>query len=206
MKHPDLKVEVSKDKMSKRPRTLRLGNVMLDSFASYIADTPKEFSWAPEMSFFKISSKPWVNSKQSISTVSFKELECFGNTHCMWDFHKQMDMVWLDAEFIDSKVVSICNFSKNLFTRDPYFLKLERIPSILGFPHKVESILSYRMLEMFDFHFLSSCAKFKNTAHAIVNGFGACADSGAHTLYSIQNLRNGGLGIPSAEAQGILCM
>ncbi len=179
--------------MLKGPRTLGLSNVVLNSLTSYISNAPKELSWAPEMSFPKISSQERICSEQLVSAVSFEELQCSRNTHRMRHFNKQVYMIWLHTKFIDLKSMLSGNFSKNFFTRFSYLLKFKWIPSILGFPHKVESVLPYTMSKMVQFHFSSSCAKFKNIAHATKIGLIACANSIAHFFYSFKNLRRFGL-------------
>src|SRR3989344_4904829 len=192
--------------MLNRPRTLGLGNVVLDGFASNITNTPKEFSMTPEMPFSKVSSQPRMLLKNSISRISLKKLKCFSNTHYMRDFNKEMYMVRHYFKFINLKIISFSYFPQNFFAKYSKFFKFEWVFCIFSFPHKVKSILPNRMSEMCKFHF-SSCAKFKNTAHAKTIGLDACADSGAHIFYYSQSLlRNGRFGLPSAKAQGILCM
>ena len=125
----------------------------------------------------------------------------------MGHFNKQMYMVWLNAKFIDFKSIFSGNFSKRRFAKFFDLFEFERVPSIFAFPNKVKCILSNSMLEVCKFHFLSSCTKFKNTAHAKTNVLYACADSGARISYYSQNLlRNRKLALPRAKALGILCM
>ena len=185
------------------PRTLGLGNVMLNSFTSHISNAPKEFSGAPEMSLSKISSQPFMLFKDSVGRISFKELQSFRNTHNMRNFNKKMYMVWLHAKLINFKSIFTGGFLDGSFAKPFDFAKLERVPCILAFPHKVKCILSDTVPKMCKFHFFISCTKFKNTAHAKIIS-GACADSGAHFLYYLKNLRR--FSLPCAEAQGILCM
>ncbi len=188
------------------PRTLRRRNVMLNGFTSYISNAPKEFSRAPEMSSFKMSSQPRMLLKNPISRISLKKLQGLGNTHCMGHFNKKMNVVWHYFKFVNLKSIFFSYFSQNFFTKFSKFFKLKWVFSIFRLPHEVKGILPNCMSEMCKFHFFSSCAKFKNTAHTITNVVDVCADSGAHYFYSFQNLRNRRLDIPSAKAQGILCM
>lgn len=204
MNDPALKGRGIEKKMSRMPKTLGTRNVMLDGFTSYISNAPEEFSWTPEMSFSKISSEPRINSKKSVSAISLEELQGSSNTHRMRHFNKQMDMVWLNTKFINLKSMLVSNFSEKFFARYSDFFKLKWIPSVLGLPHKVERVLSHTMSEMVQFHFSSSCAKFKNIAHSITNVVIECANSVAHFFYSFKNLRR--FGLPRAKALGILYM
>ena len=190
--------------MLKMPRTLGLGNVVLNSFTSNVSNTPKEFSRAPEMSFSEMPSQPRMLLENSISAYPLKQLQGFTHTHRMGNLYKQMYMVGLYIKFINLKLVLRSNFSQYLFAKDFKLFKFKRILSILAFPHKVKCILSDSMSKIADFHFFISCAKFfKNTAHTKLYS-SACADSGAHFLYYLKNLRR--FSLPCAEAQGILCM
>ena len=176
---------------------------MLDSFTSHISYAPKEFPWAPEVSFSKISFQPGIGSEQLISRISFKELKSPGNAHRMRYFNKQMDMIWLHTKFVNLKLMANSNFSKEVITGFSNFLEFKWIPTVFWLPHKVKGILAYCMSKMGKFHVHFSCAKFKNTAHANKE-CGACADSTAHFLYFFKNLRR--FGLPRAKALGILCM
>ena len=201
MNDPALKGRGIREKML-MPKTLGRRNVMLNGFSSYISNAPKEFSWTPEMSFSKVSSQPRINSKQSVSAISFEELKCSGNAHGMRHFNKQVNMVWLHTKLINFKSMLVGNFLEKFFARYSDFVKLKWIPSILGFPHKVERVLSHTMSEMVQFHFSCSCAKFKNIANTITNVVIECANSIAHFFYFSKNLRR--FGLPRAEALGIL--
>ena len=204
MNDPALKGRGIEEKMLSMPKTLGTRNVMLNGFSSYIPNAPKEFARTPEMSLSKVSSQPRINSKQFVSTISFKELQCPSNAHRMRHFNKQMDMVWLHTKFINLKSMFSSNFFEKFFARFSNFLKFKWIPSILGLPHKVERVLSHTMSEMVQFHFSSSYAKFKNIAHSITNHAFECANSIAHFFYSFKNLRR--FGLPRAKALGILYM
>src|SRR3990167_10184583 len=113
-----LKDEVSNNKkMSKRPRTLGLRNVVFNSFTSYISNRPEKFSGTPKVSFSKVSSQPRMLLKNFISRVSFEKLKSFRNTHSSGNFNKQMDMIWLNREFINLKFMFVSNFSQNFLTK-----------------------------------------------------------------------------------------
>src|SRR3989338_4376229 len=114
MNHLDLKVEVSEVKMSKRPRTLGLGNIVLNGFTSNISNAAKEFSGTPKMSFSKVSSQPRVLLKNSPSRSSFKQLKSHSNAHCRRNLNKQVDMVGLNVQFVNFESVQDCNFSQDL--------------------------------------------------------------------------------------------
>ena len=177
---------------------------MLNGFTSYISNAPKEFSWTPKVSFSKISAQPRINSEKFVSAITLKELQGFGNTHRMRHFNKQVNMVWLHTKLINFKSIIKGNLFEKFFTRYSNLFKLKWIPGILGFPHKVERVLSHTMSKMVQFHFSSSCAKFKNIAYTITNVVIECANSIAHFFYSFKNLRR--FGLPRAEALGILYM
>ena len=190
--------------MSKRPNTLRLRNVVLNSFTSNVSNAPKEFSWTPKMSFSEMPSQPRMLFKNSISAYLLKQLQGFTHTHRMRNLYKQMYMVGLYIKFINLKLVLRRNFSQYLFAKDFKLFKFKRILSVFAFSHKVKCILSDSMPKIADFHFFISCAKFfKNTTHAKLYS-SACANFGAHFLYYLKNLRR--FSLPCAEAQGILCM
>ena len=134
---------------------LRRSNVVLNSFGSCISNTPKEFSRAPKMSSSKMSSKPRMFFEKFKGAVAFKQLQGLADTHRWRDFHKQMDMVNSDVEFIDFEPFPISNLSQEKLTIHSNKFKLEGIPCIFNFPDKMESILSEAMFSGFQIHFLS---------------------------------------------------
>ena len=201
-----LKSEVSCNKMENLPSALRRGNVMLNSFASYISNASEEFSRTPEMSLSEMVSQPRVLLKDSISRISFEQLKSLRNAHCIRNFNKKMYVIWLNTKLINLKFIFNSHLPKNLFTKIFKFNKLKRVFSIFGFPHKVESVLSSCMSKSIYFHFLFSYAKFKNIAHSTLNWFCECAHSVAHFLFYSQDLRNRRFGLPCTKAQGILRM
>ena len=143
-----------------------MGNVVLNSFHGCVTNTSKEFSWAPKVSFSKISSQPRMFSHQSESTISFKQLQCSRNTHCWRQFNKQMHMIFSNMQFIDSAFIPFSSFFDKSFTIDFHDFKFKWVPSILGFPHEVESILPEGMAKTCKIHFFTPCLDIENKAHA----------------------------------------
>lgn len=205
MNLPALKDGVSKDKMS-TPRTLRTRDVMLDSFTSNIANTSKEFTRTPEMSFPKVSPQPRMLFEDSICRITFKQLERLRNTHGIRNFNKKMYIVWLNTQLINLKSILFSYLSNNLVTKFSKFIKLKRIFSIFWFPHKVKGVLSSSVSKLSYFHFLFSYAKFKNTAHTTKRWFDVCTYSVAHSFSFFENIIRWRFGLPRAKAQGILQM
>jgi hypothetical protein len=145
---------------------LRRSNIVLNSFGSCISNTPKEFSWAPKMSGSKMVSKPGMFLHQLESTVAFKQLQSFADTHSNRHLNKQVDMVISDVEFINFKPLSVSNLSDEKFTIHSKPIELEGIFSIFNFPDKMESILSEAMFSGFQIHFLSPKSAQGDKAHA----------------------------------------
>jgi hypothetical protein len=128
---------------------------MLNSFSSCISNTPKEFTWTPEMSVPEMFSKPRMFLHQLEGTITFKQLQCFTNTHSWRKFNEQMDVVNSDMEFVDFASMLNCDFSDKPFTINSQAVKLEGVHSIFNFPDKMESILSKAMFKTLQIHFLS---------------------------------------------------
>jgi len=152
--------------MLERPNTLRRSDVMLNSFGSCISDAPKESTFAPEMPFSEIISQPRMLLQEFESRVPFEKLQCFTNRHCWRQFNKQMDVVNSDMKFIDFTSMSDCNFVDESFAINSDSKKFKWVPSILGFPDKMLSILPNCMFEMFQIHFFPPKLKQENIAHA----------------------------------------
>src|SRR3989344_4655743 len=87
----------------------RLGrfNIVSNSFTSCISNTPKEFSWTPEMSFSEIISQPRMLMQKFEGTITLKQLQGSANTHCSWHFNKQVDVVNSNMQFINFESMSI---------------------------------------------------------------------------------------------------
>ena len=134
---------------------LRRSNVVLNSFGSCISNTPKEFSWTPEMSMPKMSSKPRMFLHQLESTVTFKQLQSFADTHSDWHLNEKMDMIKSNVELINFESFSVSNLPEKELTIHSKPIELERVFGIFNFPDKMESILSEAMFSGFQIHFLS---------------------------------------------------
>ncbi len=141
---------------------LRRSNVVVNSFSSCISNTSEEFSWTPEMSFSKILSQPRMLPHKLERRVSFKQLQSFADRDSCWQFNKQVDMVDSYMQLVDFTSVFNSNFcDKSLdINSDP--IKFKWVPSILGFPHKVEGILPEGVFERFQFHFLAPQTFIRN--------------------------------------------
>jgi len=147
---------------------LRRFNVVVNSFNSCIANAPKEFSRAPEVTFSEMSSKPRMFFEKFKGTVSFKQLKSLANTHSRRKLNKQVDMVNSNVQLINLKSSSVSDLPEKKLTIHPEPVELERIFSVFNFPDKMESILSKAMFSGFQIHF-SSPKSAGNKAHANLN-------------------------------------
>ena len=145
---------------------LRRFNVVLNSFASCIANTPKEFSRAPEMSFSEIIPQPRMLMQKFEGTITLKQLQGSTNTYCSWHFNKQMDMVNSDMQFINFESMPVCSLPDKKLTIHSDSIKLHRVSGILALPDKVEGILPEAMFKTFQIHFFAPKLAQENTAHA----------------------------------------
>jgi len=148
-----------------KPR-LRRTNIVVNSFHSCIPNTSEEFSRTPEMSFSKIISQPGMLLQNSKSRIPFEQLQCPTDRHCRRQFNKQMDMVDSDMKLIDFTSMFFCDLSQKNFTINFNSNKFERIPSIFGFPHEVESVLPEGMTKGLQIHFFPPESARGNIAHA----------------------------------------
>ena len=185
MNYPALKGEVSITKMLSQidPR-LRRTDVVFNSFTSCISNTSKELSWAPEMSFPEILSQPVMPFQKFKGGIALKQLECPANAYGCWHLNKDMHVVDSNVQLIDSKSVSLCSFTDEKLTINPYASELERVPSILRLPHEVESILPEGMFSASQIHFFAPTNLTKNPAHA---KFGKFSSRGAVAPLHINN-------------------
>ena len=151
-----------------RQITPRLGrfNIVSNSFGSCIANTPKEFSWTPEMSFSEMISQPRMLSENHKSTISLKQLQSSTDTHCSWHFNKQVNMVNSNSQLINFESMFISSFSDKKFNVHPNQSEFHWVSGILGLPDKMESILSKGMFKTFQIHFFAPRLAQENTAHA----------------------------------------
>ena len=134
---------------------LRRSNVVLNSFGSCISNTPKEFSWTPEMSSSKMVSQPRMFLHQTEGAITFEQLQSFANADSNWHLNEEMDMINSDVEFIDFESLPVSNLPQEKLTIHSKPIELKGIFSIFNFPNKMESILSEAMLPRFQIHFLS---------------------------------------------------
>jgi len=149
----------------------RLGrfDVVSNSFTSCISNTPKEFSWTPEMSSSKMVSQPRMFSKKFKGRISFKQLKCLANTNCSRQFNKQVDMVNSNMQLINFEAMPASNLPYEKLTINPDKLKLEGVSCIFRFPDKMESILSEAVFKTFQIHFFTPKLAQEDIAHANFN-------------------------------------
>ena len=134
---------------------LRRSNVVLNSFGSCIPNTPKEFSWTPEMSMSEMVSQPRMFLHQTEGAITFEQLQSFANADSNWHLNEEMDMINSDVEFINFESLPVSNLPQEKLTIHSKPIELKGIFSIFNFPNKMESILSEAMLPRFQIHFLS---------------------------------------------------
>ncbi len=150
---------------------LRKSNIVLDSFGSCISNTPKEFSWAPEMPSSKMVSKPGMFLHQPESAVTFEQLQSFADAHSDGHLNEKMDMVNSDVKFINFEPFSVSNLPQEKLTIHSNKLKLERVSCIFNFPDKMESILSKAMFSRFQIHFLPPQTFIRNKVPTMFDCF-----------------------------------
>ena len=155
---------------SPNPRLRRL-NIVVNSFGSCISNTPEESSSAPEVSFSEIISQPGMFVQKFKSSVALKQLKSFANTNCWRDLHKQVDMINSDVKSINFESVLNSDFTNKPLTINSNSKKFKWVPSILGFPNKVEGILSKLMAKTFQIHFFPPKLTQKEKAHANFDKF-----------------------------------
>ena len=105
------------------------------------------------MSFPKMLSQPWMLVQKFKGCNSFKQLECFTNTHGGRHFNEKVDVINSDMQFVDAESIFFSNFTDESFAIGPDANKLHRIFGIFGFPNEMESILSESMLSTSQVHF-----------------------------------------------------
>jgi len=142
---------------------LRRSSVVLNSFHSCISNTPKEFSWTPEMSFSEAVPQPRMLIHKSKSRSAFKQLKSHTNTHSWRQLNKQVNMVNSDVKFIDFIPVFHSHLSDESFTINPDAIKFQRVFCILRFPNKMKSILSEGMTHTLQIHFFTPKTFIRNS-------------------------------------------
>ena len=143
------------------PRLRRI-DVVVNSFSSCVSNASEEFAWTPEMSFSKILSQPGMLSHKLERRVSFKQLQSFADRDSCWQFNKQVDMVDSNMKLVDFTPMLDSNFCDESLDINSDSIKFKGVPSILGFPHKVEGILPESVFERFQFHFLAPQTFIRN--------------------------------------------
>ena len=190
--------------LSQRNPRLRRTDIMFNSFSSCVSDTPKEFTWAPEVSFSEIISQPGVFMQEFKGTISFKQLKGFTNTHCWRQLNKQVDMVNSNMEFVNFTSMFQSNLSDKPLTINSDSIKLHRVHCIFTFPHKVEGILPEGMIKTLQTHFFAPKVKASKKAHA---NFVSLVQGDSNNLLDINNLTElniGGRIPPMFENMGAL--
>ena len=103
---------------------------------------------------------------QSESRISFEQLQGFADRHCWGQFNKQVDVVNSNMQFVNLTSMPYCNFTQKSLAINFHSEKFKWVPSILGFPDKMESILSEGMFKTFQIHFFAPKSAQENIAHA----------------------------------------
>ena len=145
---------------------LRRTDIMFNSVGSCISNASEKSSWAPEMSFGEVISQPRMLLQESEGRITLEQLQCLADRHCWRQLNKQMDMVNSDVKLVNFTSVLDCNFIDKSFTINLNSKKFKWVPSILGFPDKMESILSEGMFKTFQIHFFAPKPAQENIAHA----------------------------------------
>ena len=183
---------------------LRRANVMVNSFSSCISNASEEFSWTPEVSFSKNLSKPRMFVQKFESTIALEQLQSPANTHCNWHFNKQVDMINSNMQFINFKSLFESNLSNKSLAINFHSEKFKWVPSILGFPDKMESILSEGVFKTLQIHFFSPKLTQENIAHANFIGLVHEGINNPRDNQAFQELNIGGRIPPMLESMGIL--
>jgi len=118
------------------------------------------------------------------STVTFKQLKSFADTHGDRHLNKQVDVINSNVQLINFETFSVSNLPEKKFTIHPQPVKFERVFGIFNFPDKMESILSEAMFSGFQIHFLSPKSATRDKAHANLNVY--FEESSISTLPNIQ--------------------
>ena len=192
------------------PRTLGLGDVVLDSFHSCIANAPEEFPRAPEMPSSEIISEPRMLLQKLKGSVAFKQLQCLAHAHSARHLNKQMHMVGSDMQLINAEPMPFSSFMDKPFAVSSDTIELKRVHGIFGLPHKVEGILPEGMVKRLQIHFFPPCLGISRRAHAKQNILNSDRDVHSHPSYAFQfrelNFIEDGIP-PMLESIGILpCM
>ena len=107
------------------------------------------------MPFPKMLPQPRMLLQKFIGGNSFKQLECFANTHGGRHFNEEVDMIDGDMHFVNTESVFVGNFADEPFTVNPYAIESHGVFGILGFPDKVKGILPESVLKASQIHFFT---------------------------------------------------
>ena len=145
---------------------LRGFNIVSNSVAGCISNTPEKLSWTPEVSFLEIVSQPGMFLQKFIGTKSLKQLKCFTNTHSNRHFNKQVDMVNSNMQLINFESMPISSLPNKKLAIHPDPIEFQRVSCVLTLPNKMEGILPEAMLPRFQIHFFAPDSAENFTAHA----------------------------------------
>ena len=145
---------------------LRRFNVVSNSFASCISNTPKEFPWTPEMSFSEVIPQPRMFMQKLEGRITFEQLQSSANTHSGWHFNKQVDMVSSNMQLVNFESVLVSSLPDKELTIHSNSIKLHGVSGILALPNEVECILPEGMFKTFQIHFFTPDSAENFTAHA----------------------------------------
>jgi len=118
------------------------------------------------MSLTEISPQPRMLAQKFKGAVAFKQLKRFTNAHRSRHLNKKMYMVWSNFELVNAETVTFSSLSDKALTIAPNSIKLKDVPSVLGFPHKMESILPEGMFKTLQIHFFPPESARGKRAHA----------------------------------------
>jgi len=141
---------------------LRRSDVVLNCIHSGVSNTSKKLSWTPEMSFSEILPQPRMLFQKPKSRSAFKQLKSSTNTHCSRQLNKQVDMINTNMDFINFTSIFCSHFSDESFTINSNPIEFESVFCILGFPDKMESILSKGMTPTLQIHFFTPQTFIRN--------------------------------------------
>lgn len=141
---------------------LRRFNIVSNSLTSRIPNTPKEFSWTPEMSFSEIISQPRMLMQKFEGTITLKQLQGSANTHCGWHFNKQVDVVNCNVQFINFEAMPVSCLPDKKLTIHSDPIEFHGVSSIFALPNKVEGILPETMFKTFQIHFFAPQTFIRN--------------------------------------------
>ena len=149
----------------------RLGrfNIVSNSFAGCVANTPKEFSRTPEVSSLENFPQPRMFLQEFVSRITFEQLQSSANTHCGWHLNKQVDVINSNVQLINFESILVGSLPDKKLAIHSNPIEFHGVSSILALPNKVESILPETMFKTFQIHFFTPKLTRNITAHANFN-------------------------------------